>query len=55
MECRINEINFLIFLAWAGGSRDMGDPILKIKKGCEGFAQKNNFVHSTFHVSSLGL
>ena len=32
----MNEINFLISLAWAEGGRDVGGPILKIKKYCDG-------------------
>ena len=32
----MNEINFLISLAWAKGSLDVGDPMLKIEKCCEG-------------------
>ena len=36
MEYQMNEINFLISLAWAEGGRDVGDPMLKIEKCCEG-------------------
>ena len=36
MECRMNGISFLIYLAWAEGGRDVGDPMLKIGKCCEG-------------------
>ena len=36
MECRMNEINFLISLAWVEGGRDVGDPMLKTEKWCEG-------------------
>ena len=32
----MNEINFLIFLVWAEGGRDVDDPMLKIEKCCEG-------------------
>ena len=35
MECQMNGINFLIPLAWAEGSIDVGDPILNIEKCCE--------------------
>ena len=30
MECRMNEIDFLIFLAMKEGGTDVGDPMLKI-------------------------
>ena len=36
MESRMKEINFLISLAWVEGGRDVGDPMLKIEKCCEG-------------------
>ena len=36
IECQMNEINFLISLARAEGGRDVGDPMLKIEKYCEG-------------------
>ena len=36
MERRMNEINFLISLAWAKGGRDVGDQMLRIEKFCEG-------------------
>ena len=36
MEYQINEINFLISLAWAERGKDVGDPIPKIEKCCEG-------------------
>ena len=32
----MNEMNFLISIAWAKGGRDVGDPILKKEKCCEG-------------------
>ena len=32
----MNEINFLISLAWAAGGIDVGDPMLKKGKCCEG-------------------
>ena len=32
----MNEINFLISVAWAEGGRDVGDLMLKIEKCCEG-------------------
>ena len=52
----MNEINFLISLAWAERGKDVGDPMLKIEKSCEGVRapptpeKSENFVHSTFHV-----
>ena len=36
MEYQLKEICFLICLAWAEGVIDVGDPILKIEKCCEG-------------------
>ena len=36
MECRMNEINFMISLAWAEGGRGVGDSMLKEEKCCEG-------------------
>ena len=36
MEYHMNEINFLISLAWAEGGIDVGDPMAKIEKCCEG-------------------
>ena len=36
MELQMNEISFLISLAWAEGGIDVGDPMLKIEKFCEG-------------------
>ena len=36
IESPLSEINFLISLAWVDGGIDMGDPMLKIEKGCEG-------------------
>ena len=36
MKYRMNEINLMISLAWAEGGRDVGDPMLKIEKCCEG-------------------
>ena len=36
IESPLSEIIFLISLAWAKGSTDVGDPMLKIEKCCEG-------------------
>ena len=36
MQYQMNEINFLFSLAWAKGGIDVGDPMLKIEKCCEG-------------------
>ena len=36
IESPLSEINFLISLAWAKGGIDVGDPMLKIEKCCEG-------------------
>ena len=36
MEYQTDEINLLNSLAWAVGGIGMGDPMLKIKKCCEG-------------------
>ena len=36
IECQMNEINFLISLAWAEGGRDVGDQMLNIEKCYEG-------------------
>ena len=36
IESPLSEINFLISLAWLEGSKDVGDPMLKIEKCCEG-------------------
>ena len=36
MEYPMNEINFLISLAWAEGGVDVGDPMPKVEKCCEG-------------------
>ena len=35
IECRTNEIDFLISLALVKGGRDVGDPMLKKEKFCE--------------------
>ena len=35
-ELQMNEISFLISLAWAEEGIDVGDPMLKIEKFCEG-------------------
>ena len=36
IENPLSEIDFLISLAWAEGGIDVGDPMLKIEKCCEG-------------------
>ena len=36
IESPLSEISFLISLVWAGGGIDVGDPMLKIEKCCEG-------------------
>ena len=36
IESPLSEINFLISLAWVEGGIDVGDPMLKIEKCCEG-------------------
>ena len=36
LESPLRKINFLISLAWVKGGIDMGDPMLKIEKCCEG-------------------
>ena len=36
MDLQMNKISFLISLAWAEGGIDVGDPMLKIEKCCEG-------------------
>ena len=36
IESPLSEINFLISLEWAEGGIDVGDPMLKIEKCCEG-------------------
>ena len=36
IESPLSEINFLISLAWAKGGIEVGDPMLKIEKCCEG-------------------
>ena len=36
IESPLSEIKFLISLAWAEGSMDVGDSMLKIEKCCEG-------------------
>ena len=36
IESPLSEINFLISLVWAEGGIDVGDPMLKIEKCCEG-------------------
>jgi len=54
MEYQMNEISFLIALAWAEGDIDVGDLMLKIEKSCEGVRHRNqkiNCVHLTFHLS----
>ena len=35
MELQMNQISFLISLAWAEGGIDVGDPMLEIEKCCE--------------------
>ena len=35
-ELQMNEISFLISLAWAEGDIDVGDSMLKIEQFCEG-------------------
>ena len=53
----MNKIKFLISPTWAEGGKDVGDPMPKIEKSCEGVRapptpeKSENFVHSTFHVS----
>ena len=36
LDCPQCEINFLISFAWVEGGIDVGDPMLKIEKFCEG-------------------
>ena len=58
----MNGINFLVSLAWAGGSKDVGDLMLEKRSGVKEFSlrprasnQKINFVHLIFHLSRLSL
>ena len=58
MEYQMNEINFLISLAWAKGGIDVGDPTLKIESCCEGFRapptpQKSEKQFRSFDIPSI--
>ena len=54
----MNEISFLISLAWAEEVLDVGDPMLKIEKCCEGIhdpptlEKSENYFHS-FDIPSI--
>ena len=62
MELQMNEISFLISLAWAEGGIDVGDPMLKIDKCCEGdrsahASEVSKLIssHLAFHDKSIQL